>query len=193
MRRPSLQLLRAGRVGAGKEEEEGVLRGDGEREEAGWGWGRSASGALSRKRRRRKKWRMPPCPTTMLTMTQVGFSFLSAQRRCSLHAADSKTEKPLTKAELARKALDKKHDDHFAAFPVVITTYDLIIKDRALIGGIPWSCVLFTLVLQFPLLFLSGLAPQLCDVTLFILLDALLMRSRPETLAYARLQVHRRG
>ncbi|KAJ7868090.1 SNF2 family N-terminal domain-containing protein [Mycena olivaceomarginata] len=74
---------------------EGVLRGDGEREEAG----------------------------------------------CSLHAADSKTEKPLTKAELARKALDKKHDDHFAAFPVVITTYDLINKDRALIGGIPWSYI----------------------------------------------------
>ncbi|KAJ7331395.1 SNF2 family DNA-dependent ATPase [Mycena albidolilacea] len=34
-----------------------------------------------------------------------------------------------------------KHDDHFAAFPVVITTYDLIIKDRALIGGIPWSYI----------------------------------------------------
>ncbi|KAJ7714836.1 hypothetical protein B0H14DRAFT_3522884 [Mycena olivaceomarginata] len=30
--------------------------------------------------------------------------------------ADFKTEKPLTKAEPARKALDKKHDDHFAAF-----------------------------------------------------------------------------
>jgi SNF2 family DNA or RNA helicase len=138
---------------AGKEEEEGVLRGDGEREEAGWGWGRSASGALSR---RTRKWRMPPCPTTMLTMTQVGFSFLSAQRRCSLHAADSKTEKPLTKAELARKALDKKHDDHFAAFPVVITTYDLIIKDRALIGGIPWSCVLSLSFFNFHLHFFPG-------------------------------------
>ncbi|KAJ7802204.1 P-loop containing nucleoside triphosphate hydrolase protein [Mycena olivaceomarginata] len=66
-----------------------------------------------------------------------------------------KTEKPLTKAELARQVLDKKHDYHFAAFPGVITTYDLIIKDRALIGGIPRSCVLFPLVLQFPLAFLS--------------------------------------
>ncbi|KAJ7899243.1 SNF2 family N-terminal domain-containing protein, partial [Mycena olivaceomarginata] len=46
-----------------------------------------------------------------------------------------------TRHPLPRKALDKKHDDHFAAFPVVITTYDLIIKDRALIGGIPWSYI----------------------------------------------------
>jgi hypothetical protein len=107
----------------------------------------------------------------MLTMTQVGFSFLSAQRRCSLHAADSKTEKPLTKAELARKALDKKHDDHFAAFPVVITTYDLIIKDRALIGGIPWSCVLF---FNFHLRFFPG-SPLNCAMlrSLFSLMPCL--------------------
>ncbi|KAJ7804458.1 SNF2 family N-terminal domain-containing protein, partial [Mycena olivaceomarginata] len=52
-----------------------------------------------------------------------------------------KTEKPLTKAELARQVLDKKHDDHFAVFPVVIPTYDLIIEDRALMGGIPWSYI----------------------------------------------------
>jgi hypothetical protein len=89
-------------------------------------------------------------------------SLLSALRRCSLHAADSKTEKSLTKAELARKALDKKHDDHFVAFPVVITTYDLIMKDQALIGGIPGLCVLFLLI-PFPLAFLFGFAPRLCD------------------------------
>ncbi|KAJ7312620.1 P-loop containing nucleoside triphosphate hydrolase protein [Mycena albidolilacea] len=57
------------------------------------------------------------------------------------NADTSKAEKPLTKAQRARKALEKKHDDHFAAFPVVITTYDLIIKDRTLIGGIPWSYI----------------------------------------------------
>jgi SNF2 family DNA or RNA helicase len=70
-------------------------------------------------------------------------SLLSTQRRGSTPADTSKAEKTLTKAQRARKALEKKHDDHFAAFPVVITTYDLIIKDRTLIGGIPWSYVLF--------------------------------------------------
>ncbi|KAJ7877905.1 SNF2 family N-terminal domain-containing protein [Mycena olivaceomarginata] len=68
-------------------------------------------------------------------------SLLSTQRRGSTPADTSKAEKPLTKAQRARKALEKKHDDHFAAFPVVITTYDLIIKDRTLIGGIPWSYI----------------------------------------------------
>ncbi|KAF7348924.1 SNF2 family DNA-dependent ATPase [Mycena venus] len=62
-------------------------------------------------------------------------------------AADSDAEdpddapKPLTKAERAKKALDDAHDAHFKRFPVVITTYDLIIKDRALIGGIPWGYI----------------------------------------------------
>jgi hypothetical protein len=81
--------------------------------EARWRWGQSESGVLSQRRPRRK--RRPPPPTTMLT-TQVSFSLLSTLCRCSLHAADFKTEKPLTKAEPARKALDKKHDDHFVAF-----------------------------------------------------------------------------
>jgi hypothetical protein len=43
--------------------------------------------------------------------------------------------KLLTKAQIAAKKLDKAHDAHFAAFPVVITTYDLIIKDRPVLGG----------------------------------------------------------
>jgi hypothetical protein len=133
-----------GRVEESEEEAEGVVR------KARWRWEQSESGALSRRTRTRlRRKRRLPSPTMMLT-TQVGFSLLSALRRCSLHAVDSKTENPLTKAELVRKALDKKHDDHFAAFPVVITTYDLIIKDRALIGGIPWSWVLFLLILSFP-------------------------------------------
>lgn len=47
--------------------------------------------------------------------------------------------KPLTKAQLAAKALEAAHDAHFGAFPVVITTYDLIIRDRPSLGGIPWG------------------------------------------------------
>jgi hypothetical protein len=47
--------------------------------------------------------------------------------------------KPLTKAQIAAKKLEKAHDAHFAAFPVVITTYDLIIRDRPVLGGVPWG------------------------------------------------------
>ncbi|KAJ7723043.1 SNF2 family DNA-dependent ATPase [Mycena metata] len=52
-------------------------------------------------------------------------------------------EKPkrLTAAQKKAKALDEAHDAHFAAFPVVITTYDLIIRDRPVLGGIPWGYI----------------------------------------------------
>ncbi|KAJ7906777.1 SNF2 family DNA-dependent ATPase, partial [Mycena leptocephala] len=49
--------------------------------------------------------------------------------------------KPLTKAQIAAKKLEKAHDAHFAAFPVVITTYDLIIRDRPVLGGVPWGYI----------------------------------------------------
>ncbi|KAJ7743635.1 SNF2 family N-terminal domain-containing protein [Mycena metata] len=52
---------------------------------------------------------------------------------------------PAERAEMRRtkkaKALDEAHDAHFAAFPVVITTYDLIIRDRPVLGGIPWGYI----------------------------------------------------
>ncbi|KAJ7019581.1 SNF2 family DNA-dependent ATPase [Mycena alexandri] len=41
----------------------------------------------------------------------------------------------------AAQALDDAHDAHFAAFPVVVTTYDLIIRDRPVLGGIPWGYI----------------------------------------------------
>ncbi|KAJ7112773.1 SNF2 family DNA-dependent ATPase [Mycena crocata] len=41
----------------------------------------------------------------------------------------------------AEKALEKAHDDHFRAFPVVITTYDLIIRDRPVLGAYPWGYI----------------------------------------------------
>ncbi|KAF8194717.1 SNF2 family N-terminal domain-containing protein [Mycena galopus ATCC 62051] len=51
------------------------------------------------------------------------------------------TTKKKTKAELAKAARDAAHDAHFAAFPVVVTTYDLIIRDRGVMGGIPWGYI----------------------------------------------------
>ncbi|KAJ7054836.1 SNF2 family DNA-dependent ATPase [Mycena amicta] len=38
-------------------------------------------------------------------------------------------------------ALDKKHDDLFKKFPVVVTTYDLIIRDRKKLDKIPWGYI----------------------------------------------------
>ncbi|KAJ6577684.1 SNF2 family N-terminal domain-containing protein [Mycena capillaripes] len=54
---------------------------------------------------------------------------------------DEPPTKPLTKAERAAKALEEAHDAHFGAFPVVITTYDLIIRDRPVLSGIPWGYI----------------------------------------------------
>ncbi|KAF7305235.1 SNF2 family DNA-dependent ATPase [Mycena chlorophos] len=39
------------------------------------------------------------------------------------------------------KALDEKHDKHFKKFPVVVTTYDLIIRDRKKLEKIPWGYI----------------------------------------------------
>ncbi|KAJ7238830.1 SNF2 family N-terminal domain-containing protein [Mycena haematopus] len=44
---------------------------------------------------------------------------------------DSEAQDALPKAEQAKAA----HDAHFGAFPVVVTTYDLVIRDRAAMGG----------------------------------------------------------
>ncbi|KAJ7155165.1 SNF2 family DNA-dependent ATPase, partial [Mycena filopes] len=41
----------------------------------------------------------------------------------------------------AAQKLEEAHDAHFAAFPVVVTTYDLIIRDRPVLGGIPWGYI----------------------------------------------------
>ncbi|KAF7290807.1 SNF2 family DNA-dependent ATPase [Mycena indigotica] len=41
----------------------------------------------------------------------------------------------------AEKALEKKHDNHFKQFPVVVTTYDLIIRDRSKLDKIPWGYI----------------------------------------------------
>ncbi|KAF8182435.1 SNF2 family N-terminal domain-containing protein [Mycena galopus ATCC 62051] len=54
---------------------------------------------------------------------------------------EPKSTKKKTKAELAKAARDAAHDAHFAAFPVVVTTYDLIIRDRGVMGGIPWGYI----------------------------------------------------
>ncbi|KAF7329508.1 SNF2 family DNA-dependent ATPase [Mycena kentingensis (nom. inval.)] len=37
--------------------------------------------------------------------------------------------------------MEARHDAHFKAFPVVVTTYDLIIKDRKYLEKIPWGYI----------------------------------------------------
>ncbi|KAF8182445.1 P-loop containing nucleoside triphosphate hydrolase protein, partial [Mycena galopus ATCC 62051] len=46
----------------------------------------------------------------------------------------TKMRAELTKAALDKAALDAAHDAHFAVFPVVVTTYDLIIRNQSVIG-----------------------------------------------------------
>ncbi|KAJ7108200.1 SNF2 family N-terminal domain-containing protein [Mycena epipterygia] len=54
-------------------------------------------------------------------------------------------QKAAKKAKDARDAATKKlndaHDAHFGAFPVVITTYDLIIRDRVHLAAYPWGYI----------------------------------------------------
>ncbi|KAJ7016033.1 SNF2 family N-terminal domain-containing protein [Mycena alexandri] len=56
------------------------------------------------------------------------------------HADEKPKNKKATAAQKKAQALDDAHDAHFAAFPVV-TTYDLIIRDRPVLGGIPWGYI----------------------------------------------------
>ncbi|KAJ7032855.1 P-loop containing nucleoside triphosphate hydrolase protein [Mycena alexandri] len=57
------------------------------------------------------------------------------------NAAEKPKNKKATAAQKKAQALDDAHDAHFAAFPVVVTTYDLIIRDRPVLGGIPWGYI----------------------------------------------------
>ncbi|KAF7349706.1 SNF2 family DNA-dependent ATPase [Mycena sanguinolenta] len=50
-------------------------------------------------------------------------------------------DKEKAKRQAARAALEKKHDKHFAAFPVVVTTYELVMRDRAGLGVVPWGYI----------------------------------------------------
>ncbi|KAK6980918.1 SNF2 family N-terminal domain-containing protein [Favolaschia claudopus] len=60
-------------------------------------------------------------------------------------ANDPNLENPGTEDEEGGKKeqdpIDAAHDEHFKAFPVVITTYDLVIRDRGVIGGVPWGYI----------------------------------------------------
>ncbi|KAJ6471280.1 SNF2 family DNA-dependent ATPase [Mycena vitilis] len=54
-------------------------------------------------------------------------------------AANSKAASSNSKA--ANANANAAHDAHFGAFPVVVTTYDLVIRDRPVLAGIPWGYI----------------------------------------------------
>ncbi|KAJ7509314.1 P-loop containing nucleoside triphosphate hydrolase protein [Mycena galericulata] len=40
-----------------------------------------------------------------------------------------------------RTPLERAHDVHFAAWPIVLTTYELVIRDRGVLSGVPWGYI----------------------------------------------------
>ncbi|KAK6966481.1 SNF2 family N-terminal domain-containing protein [Favolaschia claudopus] len=57
------------------------------------------------------------------------------------HEDDERSGEAENEGKEEQDPIDLAHDEHFKAFPVVITTYDLVIRDRGVIGGIPWGYI----------------------------------------------------
>ncbi|KAJ7719352.1 SNF2 family DNA-dependent ATPase [Mycena maculata] len=55
--------------------------------------------------------------------------------------ADDEDARPKETRTLAEKALDDAHDAHFGAWPVVLTTYELVMRDRPVLAGVPWGYI----------------------------------------------------
>ncbi|KAJ7464277.1 SNF2 family N-terminal domain-containing protein [Mycena galericulata] len=57
------------------------------------------------------------------------------------NADDDDDEEKEKDKEDKRTPLERAHDAHFAAWPIVLTTYELVIRDRGVLGGVPWGYI----------------------------------------------------
>ncbi|KAJ7615437.1 SNF2 family DNA-dependent ATPase [Roridomyces roridus] len=48
---------------------------------------------------------------------------------------------PEDKRTPQQKARDAEHDRHFRKWPIVLTTYELVMKDRPVLSGVPWGYI----------------------------------------------------